>query len=117
MTKALRKATMTRSTLKNVYLKNQNTTNWNNYKYQRNFCTNPLLKTKFIVKALNDNKKFLKKIKTFFSNKGLASSKIVLKEKGDLITDNQKLASFFNTYFTNITDNLNKITLKISISL
>ena len=34
MTKALRKASMTRSKLKNLYLKNQNTTNWNNYKYQ-----------------------------------------------------------------------------------
>ena len=40
MTKALWKAIMTRSRLKNVYLKNRNTANWNNYKYQRNFCTN-----------------------------------------------------------------------------
>ena len=42
MTKALRKAIMTRSRLKKVYLKNQNTTKWSNYKYQRNFCTNLL---------------------------------------------------------------------------
>ena len=43
MTKALRKAIMTRSRLKKVYLKNQNTTTkWSNYKYQRNFCTNLL---------------------------------------------------------------------------
>ena len=33
MTKTLRKAIMTRPRLKNVYLKNQNTGNWNNYKY------------------------------------------------------------------------------------
>ena len=33
MTKALRKAIMTRSRLMKVYLKNQNTTNWNSYKY------------------------------------------------------------------------------------
>ena len=46
MTKALRKTIMTRSKLKTVYLKNQNTTNWNNFKHQRNFCTNLLRKTK-----------------------------------------------------------------------
>ena len=46
MTKALRKAIMTRSKLKTVYFKNQNTINWNNFKHQRNFCTNLLQKTK-----------------------------------------------------------------------
>ena len=49
MTKALRKAIMKRSRLKNICLKNQNTTNWNIYKYQRNFCTNLLRKKKLIV--------------------------------------------------------------------
>ena len=38
---------MTRSRLKNVDLKDQNTTNWNNYNDQRSFCTNLLQKTKF----------------------------------------------------------------------
>ena len=42
MTKALLKAIMTRSGLKSVYLKIQNTAYWNNYKYQRNVCTNLL---------------------------------------------------------------------------
>ena len=37
MTKALRKAIMTRSRLKNAYLKTQNS---KNYKKQENFCTN-----------------------------------------------------------------------------
>ena len=96
MTKALRKAIMTRSKLKNVYLKNQNTTNWNNFKYQRNFYTNLLRKAKFdyfrnlTVKDLKTIiKNSGKKIKPFFSNKGLAISNIVWKEKGNLITDNQ----------------------------
>ena len=94
---------------KNVYLKNQNTTNWNNYKYQQNCYTYLLRKITYNyvrnpnVKNLNDNKKFWKKIKSFFANKGLASNNIVLKEKGNLITHNQKLA---NTYFINITDTL-----------
>ena len=38
--KALRKAIMTRSSLKNFYLKSRNEENWVNYKKQRNFCTN-----------------------------------------------------------------------------
>ena len=43
-------------------------------------------------------------MKTFFSDKGLASSNIVLKEKDNLITDNQKLENVFNTCFINNTD-------------
>ena len=63
MTKALRKAIMTRSKLKSIYLKNQNTINWNNYKSQRNFCTNLHRKTKrdyfrnLNIRELNDNKR------------------------------------------------------------
>ena len=46
MTKALRKAIMTRSRLQNAYLKTRNSKNWENYKKQRNFCINLLKKTK-----------------------------------------------------------------------
>ena len=45
MTKALRKAIMARSRLKNVYLNSRNEENWVNNKNQWNFCTN-LRKTK-----------------------------------------------------------------------
>ena len=112
MTKALRKAIMTRSRLKSIYLKNQNTTNWNNYKSQCNFCTNLLRKTKrdyfhnLNIRELNDNKKFWKRIKPFFSNKGLANNSIVLKENGNLITDTQELANLFNTYHINLINTL-----------
>ena len=34
----------------------------------------------------------------------MASSNIVLKEKGDIITENQQLANIFNTYFISITE-------------
>ena len=57
-------------------------------------------------------------MKTFFSEKGLASSHIVLKEKDNLITGNQKLADLFEIYVINITNSLElKIVLKILISL
>ena len=51
--------------------------------------------------------------------KAFSKRKLKTKEKGDLITDNQKLANLFNSYFINITDTLKlkKISLKISISL
>ena len=83
MTKALRKAIMTRSRLKNAYLKTRNSKNWENYKKQRNFCTNLLKKTKseyfrnLNIKDLNDNKKFWKKT-SFFWYKGLETNNNIL---------------------------------------
>ena len=67
MTKALRKAIATRSSLKNIYLKRRNEEKWVNYKRQLNFCTNLLRKTKqkyfcnLNMKDLNNNKRFWKK--------------------------------------------------------
>ena len=51
--------------------------------------------------------------------KAPSKRKLKAEEKGNLITDNKKLANLFNSYFINITDNLKlkKISLKISISL
>ena len=46
MSKALRKAVMVRSKLKNKYNKNRTGENWDTYKKQRNFCVNLLRKTK-----------------------------------------------------------------------
>ena len=66
--------------------------NWANYKNQRNFCVNPLRKTKteyfqkLNVKELSNNRKFSKTIKPFFSNKDLNSNKLMLKENNRLIT-------------------------------
>ena len=45
MSKALRKAIMMRSRMKNLYLKNKTDLNWSNYKTQRNFRANLLRKT------------------------------------------------------------------------
>ena len=84
MNKALRKAIMRRSRLKNIYLKTRNNENWDKYKKQRNFSTNLLRKTKndyFRCLNLNDNKKFWKKVKPFFSDKGLETNNIILKKR------------------------------------
>ena len=93
MSKALRKAIMHRSKLKNIYNNYRTEDNWANYKKQRNFCVNLLRKTKteyfqkLNVKDLSDNIKFWKTIKPFFSNKGLNTNKLMLKESNRLITE------------------------------
>ena len=58
------------------------------------------------MKDLNNNKKFWKKIKLFFSDKGLETNNIILKEKHKLITNSFTLANLFNNYFINITSTL-----------
>ena len=45
------------------------------------------------MKDLSDNKKFWKTIKPYFSNKGLNSNKMLLKEKGELVSNKIELAS------------------------
>ena len=87
MSKALQKAIMHRSKLKNSYTNYRAEDNWANYKKQRNFCVNLLRKTKteyfqkLNVKDLSENRTFWKNIKPFFSNKGLNSNKLMLKKK------------------------------------
>ena len=113
MTKVLRKAVMTRSRLRNAYLKTRNNKNWR--KLQQNkeiFLQIYSKKTKseyfsdLYIKDLNDNKKFWKKIKPFFSDKGLETNNIILKEKNELITNSSALANLFNNNFINMTSTL-----------
>ena len=72
MTKALSKAIMTRSRLRNNYLKNPNNTNKSNYNRQRNFCVNLLRRVKkeyynnLNPKFITNNKLFWKTITPFF---------------------------------------------------
>ena len=75
MAKQLLKAIMYRSRLKNVFNKNRTPKTQDSYKKQRSFCVNLLRKTKkeyfrnINVNDINDNKKFWKTIKPFFSKK------------------------------------------------
>ena len=60
------------------------------------------------MKDLNDNKRFWKENKTFyFSDKGLQTNNIILKDKNRLVTDSSIIANTFNNYFINITNTLN----------
>ena len=112
MMKALRKAIMTRSRLKNLCNKKRSYANWDKYKKQRSFCVKLLRKTKqgyfnnIDIKSVSCAKKFWKTIKPYFSNKGLNSNKIFLSEKGRLIRDPAAIATTMNNYFVNITETI-----------
>ena len=88
---------------KNIFNKYRTEDNWANYKKQRNLCVNLLRKSKteyfqkLNAEDLSDNRKFWKTIKTFFSNKGLNSNKLMLKENNRLITE-EKRVSHCNEY-------------------
>ena len=117
ITKQLRKAIMRRSRLKNIYNKTRSPENWDNYKKQRNFCVDLLRKTKrsyfeqINVKNISDNKKFWNTIKTFFSNKGLNSNKLMLTENDKLISEELLLARTMIEHFNNITTKIEFKTL------
>ena len=56
---------------------------------------------------LSENKKFWETVKPYFSNKRLNSNKMLLKEKGKLISDEKQLASImskFSIIFTKIAE-------------
>ena len=109
MTKTLRKAIMCRSKLKNIYNKKRSNYNCTNYKKQNNFCVNLLRKTKtdyfqnLTIRDLSDKRKSWKTIKPSFTNTGLNSNKLLLKEKGILGPNEKQLATIMNSFFINIT--------------
>ena len=86
MPKALREAIMHRPKLKNIYNKCRTEGSCSNYKKQINFWVNLLHKPKveyfqkLNVKDLPDHKKFWKRMKSYFSNKGLNSNNIMWKK-------------------------------------
>ena len=59
------------------------------------------------IKDLLDNKKFGKTIKPYFSNKELNFNKMLLKEKGELMSNEKQLTSIMNKFFFNVMKSLN----------
>ncbi len=112
MTKALRKAIMKRSCLRNRFNKNRTDDNKKAFKKQRNLCVKLLREAKrdyyanIDLKSLNDNRKFWKTVKPLFSDKIKTSSSVTLLENGELISDDKAVAEIFNEYFANITSSL-----------
>jgi len=108
MNKILSKAIMTRSRLRNIFLKNPNYINKIKYNKYRNYCVNLLRKEKMKyynnidLKLITDNKQFWKTVKPLFSDKNNMSRKITLIDEGDeIISNDGHVAEIMNVFFAN----------------
>ena len=87
MSKTLGKAIMKRSKLRNTFSKMRSSENWQNYKRQRNICSNILKSTKdkffrtLNINEITNNRKFWKTVKFFFTDKCKTTNNIILTEK------------------------------------
>ena len=113
MNKILSKAVMTRSRLRNIFLKNPCETNKINYNKHRNFCTRLFKKEKkkfydnLDIKQITDNKKFWKTVKPLFSEKQTARNNITLIENDIIISKDLDVAETMNYFFSNAVKELN----------
>ena len=113
VTKELRKATMLRTRLRNIYLKQRTETTKVAYNRQRNKCVSILKKSKksyfesLDTKFVKDNKKFWKRISPLSSNKIKSKEKITLVENDEIISSDIEVAKTFQNFFSSIVKNLN----------
>ena len=83
------------------------------YNKQRNLYVSILRKNKrdyfrnLNKKIATDNRKFWKTVSPLFFEKAFHRECITLKENNKTITNNQRLAETFNTFFSKIVPNLN----------
>ena len=112
MNKNLSKAIMKRSKLRNILTKKRTEENRKNYNKQRNLCVTLLRKSKrefygnLNAKNLCDNKTFWGVVKPVLSNKVVSNEKITLVENDDILENDNKTATVFNNFFSNIITNL-----------
>ena len=112
MTKALSKAILLRTRLRNMYKKCKTQEKWNAFKKERNKYTKILRKAKvdcygiLDLKDISDNRKFWKTVKPLFSDKIRTPGSITLLESEELISDDKQVAEVLNDYFINITASL-----------
>ena len=108
MTKEVRKAIMTRSKLKNKFLKDKNEQSRNDYQKQCNLCVTLVCRAKqkyfssLDLSLIADNKKFWKTVKPLFSDKISHKGIISLTEDGKTITEDLPIAEIFNNYFSTV---------------
>ena len=111
---------MARSIRKNKLNKNISTKSWNSYKQQRNFCLKLLRQTKekyfnnLNAENVSDNNTFRKSVKLLFSNKVLNAKNILLLGQNEIVSNDGKIATIMDNYFTNLTKHLNLQVNKIN---
>ena len=112
LNKVLRSAIMKRSRLKIKANKTRKAADIFNYKKQRNLVVkiNNECKREYFDKlnVKTTTKPFWKTCKSYFSNKhSHGGSKITLIENNRIISEKNKIAKTFNTYFESVIDSLN----------
>ena len=113
MTKALRKAIMTRSMLENRFHKYKTDDSQRAFKRQRNYCNRLYKKERkkyyysLDPKFVTDNRQFWRNMKPFFSDKSTGKEKITLVEGDQIITDDKEVAQTMNDFFENAVKDLN----------
>ena len=107
MNKSLNKAIMTRSRLKNKFIKYPTHQNKETYKKHRNFCVNLLRREKkkyyanLDLNKITDNKTFWKHMKPLFSEKNNSTKHITLIEGNDILSNDMEVAEIMNDFFAN----------------
>ena len=108
MNKDIPKVIMTRTRLRNRFLKEPIEMNRLAYKKQRTYCVSLMRQSKkqyygsLHVNHLTDNKNFWRVIKPNFSNKILGTDRIILRDGVKIISDTETVADTFNKFFVNI---------------
>ena len=108
MNKAISKAVMDRTRLRNKFLKNRTAENKLAYNRQRNYCVSLTRKSKrdycnnLDNRDVTDNKLFWKTIKPFFSDKGPMREKITLIENDEIIGNNKEISEVSKNFFSSI---------------
>ena len=112
MNKDIHKAIMTRTRLRNRFLKEPTQMNRLAYKKQRNYCVSLMRQNKKLyygslnVNHITDNKNFWRVVKPNFSNKILGTNRVILRDGGKVISDTERVADTFNKFFVNIGNTL-----------
>ena len=97
-----------RTKLRNKFLKNPCMANNLAYKSQRNKCVKLLRNEKrrfynnLNLKCLKDNRTFWRVVKPFFSEKSTKSTKIVLVEENNIISDDSEISETMNNFFCDV---------------
>ena len=108
MKKDIHKTIMTRTRLRNRFLKEPTQMNRLAYKKQRNYCVSLMRQNKkqyygsLNVNHITDNKNFWSAVKPNFSNKILVTNRVILRDGGKILSDIEKVADIFNKFFVNM---------------
>ena len=110
--KEVQRGVTVRSKLRKKFLKSRSESDKKAYNKQRSKFVSLLRKTKkayycdLNVKGVVDNKRFWKRMKSFFSDKSNNFENISLVVNGNLLTNDFEIAETFNKYIKNIVPNL-----------